>query len=227
MQMKNEVAPGQFRARMIDHHRRFFKLWGRCHEVLERCVTVPRDISQPYARALDILFVEAFKSHGSIYVLLVRGHGECAATILRRLLEIAFQVGYLADKPSSRQDRAERYLAWFWCQAHDRVRAVLPRKEKAWWQVQYHNHKHLILDASGKPFRNWWGKGSIRDLAVALNLADTYDRDYKFLCQFAHCTSQGLLLERRGSNVEIRTDLLVADSRFWDEVHVGSFREVE
>jgi hypothetical protein len=158
---------------------------------------------------LDILFVEAFKSHGSLYVLCVRGHGEDAATILRRLLEIALQVGYLAADPSSHQDRAERYLAWFWLQVEDRVRAGLPSKEEVWWRAQYDKHKHLILDASGKRLRNWWGKGSIRDLAVALNLADTYDKDYRFVSQFAHCTSQGLLLGRRGSAVEIRTDLLV------------------
>src|SRR5437762_72386 len=163
--MVDDVSPAQFRAQMIDRHRPSFELWGRCHEELERVVPQSRDTSQAYARALDILFVQGFKSHGSLYVLCVRGHGEDGATILRRLLEIALQVGYLSMDASKRQERAEKYLAWFWRQTPDRLQTGLPQAEGAWWRMQYDRHKHLLIKSSGKPFRNWWGDSSIRDLA--------------------------------------------------------------
>jgi len=70
-------------------------------------------------------------------------------------------------------------------------------------QEKYKADKHLILGANGRPFRNWWGDSSIRDLAGQLGLADTYDQDYRFLSQMAHCTSQGVLMERVGNTLKI------------------------
>ncbi len=214
---------------MIDRHRPAFKLWGRCHKLLEDVIPQGRDLSLPFSRALDILFIQAFKSHGSLYYLCVHGHGEDGATILRRTLEIAFQVRYLCNDATKREDRARRYLAWFWLQAQKRMRAGLPSSQQTWWQAQYNAHKHLIFRSSGQPLRNWWGDSTIRNVANELGLLDTYDQDYRFLSEMAHCTAQGVLLERRGNVVEIRTDMLVREilvfgtrymieiARWWNE----------
>jgi hypothetical protein len=160
---------------------------------------------------LDILFVQEFKSHGSLYFLCVHGHGEDGATILRRMLEIAFQTEYLCNDPFERENRAERYLAWFWLQADSRLKSGIPEPGRTWWQHKYNTHKHLILGADGRPLRNWWGNKSIRELANDLGLLKTYDHDYRFLSQMAHCTAQGILMSRVGNTVEIRTDILVRE----------------
>jgi len=49
----------------------------------------------------------------------------------------------------------------------------------------------LICSKRGKPLRNWWGDRTIRDLAFSLGLVATYEEDYRFLSQMAHCTAQG------------------------------------
>lgn len=138
--------------------------------MLEDAVPKTRNITLSFARALDLLFIQAFKSHGSLYFLCVHGHGEDAATILRRMLEIAFQVGYVCVDPGKRDDRAKRFLAWFWLQTAGRVKASLAGPQKTWWQRMYDAHKHLITDSSGDPLRNWWGNLTIRDLACELGL---------------------------------------------------------
>lgn len=205
------VEAERFKAQMIDRHRPAFDLWRRCHELLEDAVVRSRVLSSPLFRALDILFVQSFKSHGSLYFLCVHGHGEDGATILRRMLEIAFQTRYLYADPDKRQDRAHRYLAWFWLQAEGRIKGSLSEKQRTWWQSQFEAHKHLILKPSGRPPRNWWGDSTIKSLAKELGFIETYDQDYRFLSQMAHCTAQGILMERRGDIVGIRTDMLVRE----------------
>ena len=209
--MSSEVTPREFKARMIDRHRAAFHLWRHCHEILEAAVTRPRDVTSVFSRALDILFVQAFKSHGSLYFLCVHGHGEDGATIARRILEIAFQVQYLYEDVALQEERAKKYLAWFWLQAEDRIKRRLPGRERNWWKARYDAHKHLITRPSGKPFRNWWGDLGIRDLANKLGLGQTYDQDYRFLSQMAHCTAQGILVKNRAGTVQIRTDALVRE----------------
>jgi hypothetical protein len=210
-QAPDQMTPSDFKARMIERHRPSFDLWRRCHELLELGIPLSRDVSLPYQRALDILFVQQFKSHGSLYFLCVHGHGEDAATILRRMLEIAFQADYLCGDLGQRDSRAEKYLAWFWLQVSDRLKANATTQEKSWWQQKYDTYKHMILGPTGRPYRNWWGDKTIKDLARELGWEDTYNQDYRFLSQMAHCTSQGILLHRVGNVVEIRTDILVRE----------------
>lgn len=211
--MSTETTPQDFMARMVVRHSRAFHLWCRTHEVLEVAVPTARDLSSPFSRALDILFVQAFKSHGSLHVLCVRGHGEDAATILRRMLEIAIQVRYLSVEtaPAERDMRGRMYLAYYWLQVPRPIKDGLCGDTHRWWLTHYSAYKHLVSDKRGRPFRNWWGDSSIRDLASSLGLVATYDEDYRFLSQMAHCTAQGILFAQRGKIVEIRTDLLVRE----------------
>jgi hypothetical protein len=211
--MSTETTPQDFMARMVERHSRAFDLWRRTHERLEVAVPTARDLSSPFSRALDILFIQAFKSHGSLYVLCVRGQGEDAGTILRRMLEIAIQVRYLSVEaaPAERDTRGRRYLAYYWLQVPELVKDGLCADTHRWWLTHYNAYKNLVCDERGRPFRNWWGNSSIRDLASSLGLMATYDEDYRFLSQMAHCTAQGILFAQRGEIVEIRTDLLVRE----------------
>ena len=203
--MSEVLTRSEFEARMKERHRPAFELWRSCHEMLEGVVPKGRDLSSPFARALDILFVQAFKSHGSLGLLSLAGQGEDGATVARRMLEIAFQSRHLCAEVARRDERGKKYLAWYWAQAPIRLKADLPPDVRTRWQSQYDRHKRFFLNRKGKRSRNWWGDSTMKDLATKLRLVDTYDQDYGFLSQIAHCTAQGFFLERRGGVVEVRT----------------------
>jgi hypothetical protein len=89
-----------------------FSLWLLAHQTLEDAAITDRDVRSSFARALDHLFIQAFKSHGSLYSLFVLGHCEGAATITRRIFEISLQVGYLDSEEPERENRGRGYLAY-------------------------------------------------------------------------------------------------------------------
>lgn len=194
---------------MIERHRPAFNLWRLVHELLEGLVVIPRTLPSAYARALDLLFIQAFKSHGSLYSLCVMGHGEDAATIARRLLEIALQVGYLCLEDQEREKRGELYLAYFWHNAKEIIALDIPEDRRQWWEKQYDIHKALLpLKPSGEPLQNWSGL-SFAAIADKIGLKDTYEKDYRFLSNVAHCSARGLLLEKSDGTIQITTDVLV------------------
>ena len=77
----------------LARHKAAFGLWLLIHQILEDVVISDRNPRTSFARALDLLFIQAFKSHGSLYSLCILGHCEDAATIARRIFEICLQVG--------------------------------------------------------------------------------------------------------------------------------------
>ena len=181
--------------------------------MLEDAVPKPRASSSPFLRALDLLFVQAFKSHGSLYFLCVHGHGEDGATVARRMLEIEIQARYLCADTAEQEIRGQKFLAYFWAQAPNRIKAAGSDAERAKWQTGYDANKHLLLRPSGHQIRNWWGDDKIKQLAnlPGVGLKDAYDQDFRVLSQMAHCTSQGILFRRAGDVMEIRTDILVSE----------------
>lgn len=197
---------------MLDRHRPAFGVWLRLAQLQEEAVVKERRLDSAFARALDLLFIGAFKSHQSLYPLCVLGHGEDAATIARRLFEIALQVGYLCSEEPKREERGGAFLAYFWLNAKDIIAAIdLPEDRRKWWERQYNRHKKwLTLDRNGKPARYWFGS-NFAQLAHGLGLKDTYDKDYRFLSQIAHCSSRGLLLDKINDVIQIKTDRLVRE----------------
>lgn len=197
---------------MLDRHRPAFNLWFRVAQLLEEAVVKDRTQDSAFSRALDLFFLEAFKSHQSLYPLCVLGHGEDAATIARRLFEIALQVGYLCSEELKREERGERVLAHFWHNAKDIATAVgLPEERRKWWEKEFNSHKKwLKFDKKGNPAPYWFGS-NFRQLAADLGFKDTYDQDYRFLSHMAHCSSRGLLLDKINDTIQIKTDRLVRE----------------
>lgn len=169
--MEETDSPSSFRAAVIDSNRPGFALFRRTAELLEEVVTRTRLHSSRFDLALDVLFLQAYKTFCSVYFLAVRGHGEDAATLLRRLLEIVAQIGYLSYDPNAceRQRRAARYFA------HD------PDRGGYWWN------------------------GNIRGLFDSIDLAETYDQDYRFLAQISHTCSQRLSFSVEEGTILIRS----------------------
>jgi hypothetical protein len=200
---------------MLDKHRPAFDLWLCLAQVQEQAVVKERTLDSAFARALDLFFIQAFKSHQSLYPLCVMGHGEDAATIARRLLEIALQVAYLCSEEPKREERGATYLAHFWHNAKEIAAAKglkgLPQNRCEWWEEQCERHKKLLVfKKSGEPVNFWFGS-NFRELAVKLGLQETYDKDYRFLSHAAHCSSRGLLLDRSNDVIQIKSDLLIRE----------------
>jgi hypothetical protein len=196
----------EFIATMIENHRRAFTLFKDIMEEIERVISAQRDVQPAYNRALDLLFIQTYKSFSSVYVLWVRGHGEDAVTILRRLLEIAFQVAWLekAEK-DEKEDRGAEYLAYFWSIAED-LPTDFPEDKRIYFKQMLQKHERFLKrDKNGK-ILDWWGGGGINALARKVGLEDTYDKDYRRLCKTAHCTAQGILPCINNDVINIRSN---------------------
>ena len=124
-----------FKKKMLDKHRSSFDLWKALAQLMEEAIVKERNVTTSFARALEMFFIQAFKSHQSLYLLCVRGLGEDAATIARRLPEIALQVGYLCSVETQREERGKKYLACFWHNAKDVAKSEnISAKSRKWWE---------------------------------------------------------------------------------------------
>jgi hypothetical protein len=195
----------------LTRHKAAFGLWLLIHQTLEDVVIRDRNPKTSFAKALDLLFIQAFKSHGSLYPLCVLGHGEDAATIARRIFEIALQVGYLDSEEPERENRGRQYLAYFFHLVPKGILAnpSLKIEERQRWQQLYdQNRQWLKFNKSGNPSTSWSGL-SIAALASKLNMQQTYNEDYRFLSNMAHASSAGSLLGIRGGELQITDDTAV------------------
>jgi Family of unknown function (DUF5677) len=221
----------------LTRHKSAFNLWLLVHQILEDAVIHDRDVQISFLRALDHLFIQAFKSHGSLYSLCVIGHCEDAATIARRIFEIALQVGYLDSEESEREKRGREYLAYFF---HLVPKGILsnpsltPEERKKWQDLYDQNKQWLKFTKSGNPLPNWSGLG-IAGLADKLRMRSSHDEDYRFLSNMAHGSSAGSLLRIADGKLQITDDsaatpILVYGTRYMlavTEVWNAHFKLIE
>jgi hypothetical protein len=195
--------------RTIERHRGAMGLWRLVHETLEEVVIRDRQHRRPFERALDLLFIQAFKSHGSLYSLCVIGHCEDAATIARRILELALQAGYLDAEELERDRRGSEYLAYFWHLAPGVLAnpSLLAEERKRWQDAYDQNKSWMKFDKNGRPLPNWSGL-SFSEMAAKLNTQQSYKNDYRFLSNAAHGSSAGVMM-----NV-VQDVLQIYDDRF-------------
>jgi hypothetical protein len=221
----------------LTRHRAAFGLWLLVHQTLEDVVIRDRNLQSSFARALDHLFIQAFKSHGSLYSLCILGHCEDAAMIARRIFEIALQVGYLDSEEPERENRGREYLAYFF---HLVPKGILsnpsltPEERKRWQHLYDQNRQWLKFTKSGNPLPNWSGL-RVADLASKLKMQKAYDEDYRFLSNMAHASSAGSLLRIVDGEVQITDDsaatpILVYGTRYMlavTEVWNAHFKLIE
>jgi hypothetical protein len=194
----------------IDRHRAAFDLWRSVHEALEGVVVQDRSHKGSFERSLDLLFLQAFKSHGSLYSLCVIGHCEDAATIARRILEIALQIGYLDSEESERESRGKEYLAYFWHLTKGILAnpSLSPKDRTRWQQAYDQNKKWLKFNKNGKPLPNWSGL-TFAELARKLGMSQSYEVDYRFLSNAAHSSAAGAMFGVHDGLVQITDDRFV------------------
>ena len=218
-------------------HKSAFNLWMLVHQILEDGVIRDRDVQCSFLRALDHLFIQAFKSHGSLYSLSVIGNCEDAATIARRIFEIALQVGYSDSEESERENRGREYLAYFFHLIPNGILSnpsLTPEERRRWQDLYDQNKQWLKFTKSGNPLPNWSGLG-IADLANKLKMRSSYDEDYRFLSNMAHGSSAGSLLRIADGKLQITDDsaatpILVYGTRYMlavTEVWNAHFKVIE
>lgn len=201
------VTPDEFRRQTAIKYRPAFELHSDVEQVMQSAAMTARSFPDYVSRAVDMLFVQAFKAHVSVGELAELALVEDAATIVRRLLELAIQAVYIArdSEEATRRQRAGAYLAFLWHQWPDEFRGRLPRAERKAWEEVY-----VLFGAEFKPTRKKWGP-SIRDMFLYAEHPETYEQDYSFLSNVAHGAPPSLVHSYSHPTVPLHDDLLVPD----------------
>ena len=199
----------EFKQSVRDRYPEAFAIHREVVTLLEPAVEQPRRHAELLDLALDMLFVQAYKAHVSVLLLVLHGHMEDAATIARRLLELAAVMGYfgLAPTPEGKTARVKRYLADMWVDLPPEAQNLLPNTAREFW--------HKI--ANGAP------RGALpkmQSIFSELGRQDTYDHDYRLLSRIAHGASSDQVIAFAADTVPVRPlwhldTLLVLASRYF------------
>jgi len=179
-----------FRERVLAEHRPAFDLHSEVLGRFEAAVTGPRDLSTPVRLALDMLMYQAFKSSSALSLLVQHALLEDAATLNRRLMELAIAAAYInADgSEGSRASRAARYLVHMWRQLpEEALRHIPPEEVKEWQELD------ATVGASLPASASRWGP-RWRDMFADVGALDLYEQDYRYLSNMAHGSPDDLVV---------------------------------
>ncbi len=130
------MSLAEFKQAVRDKYPEAFALHREGLDLLEPAIQQPRQHAGLLELAVDMLFVQAYKAHVSVLLLVLHGHMEDAATIARRLLELAAAAGHFALAPTSetKTARVKRYLADMWVDLPPEAQDLLPDAAKKFWR---------------------------------------------------------------------------------------------
>jgi hypothetical protein len=176
------TTPEQFRDQVVARHQNAFDVHARVVEAMEALATRSRALSDLPARAVDMLFLQAFKTLVATRELAALALVEDAATLVRRQLELAVQAVYIScdSEEGTRTRRAGMYLAYLWHKWPADLRARLPAAERRAWDALYREHGGAFT-----PERKAWGP-NFKQMFEYAEQADTYEQDYTHLSNVAH-----------------------------------------
>lgn len=196
------AEPHEFRAQILAEYPDDFARFRDVLATLEHAIGSQESVqlSTELHRAMDMIMLQAYKSLCSVYVLVVRAHFEDAATICRRLMELAAQAGYIVEieEDAEQNRRAGGYLASLWEAAPPQLKDALPADYRAAWEKYHRDHQHLL---KGK-WRTW--RPSFKEIFSRLDKSDVYDEDYAFLSGVTHGSPPNLIFDYRGPVVQVR-----------------------
>jgi uncharacterized protein DUF5677 len=169
---------------------------------------VKADAQLAYPRALHLITGKAYKSYYSAVCLGRYGLTEDMGIVTRSLLNLDIVLKWISL--SDREDRANRYLEWFWVEMY-RLLSVLPAPAdlESIIQKQYEKCKRLleITDRSGKKVMpREWHNTTIKKMADEVDMTAYYAEYYKTLSATEHSSALsyfGMLSEAgpRGTTV--------------------------
>jgi hypothetical protein len=201
-----EIESSQaFRASIRAKYPDAFEFSGQVAVELEQAVETPRGLVGELALAIDMLMGQGYKAHLSVYFLAEVAHVEDAATITRRVLELAIQAVYIGgdDQEAVRPERAGRYIAHMWERLDSSVKAKFSDQAAAPWQSVYDQYSHLL-----SPKRKRWGP-NFKQMFDEIGHPDTYRKDYSLLSEIAHGSPDDLIIHYSAPTVHLRPDVHV------------------
>ena len=164
-----------------------------------------RQLIDPIHLAIDMLMTQAYKAHLSVRLLAEHAHVEDAATITRRLLELAVQTVYIGEESESdeRLSRAGQYLAHLWENAPDKLKDQVPPDGRSRWE----DISKTYYQPTEKKKRRWGP--TFAQMFEAAGVSDIYEEDYSLLSSVSHGSSEESLLVYSYPTVRVRSDLHV------------------
>ena len=188
--MPGDDETRKFRALVLAAHRPAFDLHMNVLRRFEEAMVSTRELSNPTRTALDMLMYQAFKSSGALSLLTQHALLEDAATINRRLMELAITATYIygdgveADQAS----RAARYLVHMWRQLPEQALRQLSEQAIAEWR-ELDASVGDTLPAKARRWGPLW-----KDMFTDVGATDLYQEDYTFLSSMAHGSPDDLIL---------------------------------
>lgn len=180
-----------------------------CDDVLaavKPAISKPRRPSHAVPRALEILMHQAHNTLQSVYILSNRALTEDAATLARRLLEIAVTAGYITceNSPTERLNRAGCYLSLLWQETPDELCKTIPDNERRRWRAFVSRHQKRFH--KNKPCR----RPKFREMFESLKQDRTYEDDYSLLSSIAHGRPSSFIQIHSGKPVPMRDESQVS-----------------
>jgi len=194
-----------YAALMRDRFAPTFALHATVSAVLQRGVTMTRSLPTRRHLALNLLMTQVFTTHSSLAFVAEIGHAADAATLARRILELAARIHYIGaapdGEPESAQanERADTYLAFLWRELDRDMQASIPAPAREPWEAA-----DARLTALGTKKPATW-----KDTFIAAGLSDLYDEDYKLLSSIAHGSPLVAPMEHASDVVPLRGAMLV------------------
>jgi hypothetical protein len=179
-----------FRKRVLAAHASAFRLHTEVLGLFEDALLRERNATSRFSVATDMLMYQALKSDGTVSLLAQHGLLEDAATIARRLMELAVQSLYLwADGDTTLQEqRANRYLAHMWRQLPPRALDQMPEEIKTQWRA-IDADVGDSLPANAKRWGPRWDR-----MFAEVGASEMYREDYSLLSNMAHGSPDDLVI---------------------------------
>jgi hypothetical protein len=190
-------------------HRRYSKAFALYREVandVETYVRSPRRLGSPLPLALDMLMMQGYKTFLSLYLLTEHAQIEDAATIVRRLLELAARANWIAAAAdeAGQEERARHYISdMLFSLQEGQERGIPSAFIDAWTELLGAAH----VDASARRKRP--KRPQFRQMFEAAGQLKTYDTDYAFLSAIAHGSPDNQILQYSARPVRLNQDAFV------------------
>ena len=191
------MKQSEFRQGVIDKYLQHFDLHWRIRKIFESAVKHDRYLHELVPRALDMLFVQSFGAHVSTYELACLAQVEDAATIVRRLLELAAQAHYIGLHPERRSASGVPGPSLHLCGSSGQTRLTAPSpqtsaKPGTMFRPLTARTSSPTSDTgariSGRFSRSWKGCTNRRG-----RLVGAWNDDYRYLSNVAHGSPPALV----------------------------------
>jgi len=180
-----------------------YSLLSLAEDAMERKVEAPS--SSAYARAIVLILGKAYKSYLSAVRLGSAGLTEDMGVIIRSLLNLYIIARWISK--SHREDRARRYLAWFWIEMYRLLELVpTPADSRQEIEREYRRYKGLFEYRHRRGNLRMtvhWHRSNIKRMATETGLLQHYNVVYKPLSATEHSSALsyfGMLSESDKNN---------------------------